>query len=52
MLWGFISPWAKSTYDKERPTPFNARSETIGEKNYLVEVGTQKVLNTCKWFFC
>ena len=32
MSWGFISPWAKDPFDKKRPRPFNARSETIGEK--------------------
>ena len=32
MTWGFISPWAKNPFDKERPRPFNARSETLEEK--------------------
>ena len=32
MSWGFISPWAKDLYNKRRPRPFNARSETIEEK--------------------
>ena len=32
MKWGFISPWAKDPFDKERPRPFNARSETVEEK--------------------
>jgi len=32
MYWGFISPWAKEPFDKQRPRPFNARSETVGEK--------------------
>ena len=32
MSWGFISPWAKDPFDKERPRPFNARSENIEEK--------------------
>ncbi len=32
MTWGFISPWAKDPFDKERPRPFNARSETVQEK--------------------
>ena len=32
MSWGFISPWAKNPFDKKRPRPFNARSETIEEK--------------------
>ena len=31
MTWGFISPWAKDPFDKERPRPFNARSETVEE---------------------
>ena len=32
MSWGFIAPWAKEPFDKERPRPFNARLETIQEK--------------------
>ena len=32
MSWGFISPWAKDPFDKKRPRPFNARSETVEEK--------------------
>jgi len=32
MTWGFISPWARDPFDKERPRPFNARSETVEEK--------------------
>jgi len=32
MTWGFISPWARDPYDKKRPRPFNARSETVEEK--------------------
>ena len=32
MSWGFISPWAKDPFDKDRLRPFNARSETVGEK--------------------
>ena len=32
MSWGFISPWAKDPFDKARPRPFNARSETVEEK--------------------
>ena len=32
MTWGFISPWAKDPFDKERPRPFNARLETVEEK--------------------
>ena len=32
MSWGFISPWAKDPFDKEKPRPFNARSETVEEK--------------------
>ena len=32
MYWGFISPWAKDPFDKSTPRPFNARSETVGEK--------------------
>ena len=42
MTWGFISPWAKAPFNKEKPRPFNARSETLEEKNYLVEVGNIK----------
>ncbi len=32
MLWGFISEWAKDPFEKGRSRPFNARSETVGEK--------------------
>ena len=32
MSWGFISPWAKYPFEKERPRPFNARLETVAEK--------------------
>ena len=32
MSWGFISSWAKNPLDKSLPRPFNARSETVGEK--------------------
>ena len=32
MSWGFISPWTKDPFDKKRPRPFNARSETVAEK--------------------
>jgi len=32
MLWGFISPWIKDPFDKKKPRPFNARSETVEEK--------------------
>ena len=32
MSWGFISPWAKDPFEKGRPKPFNARSETVEEK--------------------
>jgi len=32
MLWGFISPWVKDPFIKKGPRPFNARSETLGEK--------------------
>ena len=32
MSWGFISAWAKNPFDKSRPRPFNARSETVEEK--------------------
>ena len=33
MTWGFISPWAKDPFKKGITRPFNARSETIEEKN-------------------
>jgi len=33
MYWGFVSPWSKDPFDKSRPRPFNARSETIEEKS-------------------
>ncbi len=32
MSWGFIAPWAKDPFEKGRPRPINARSETIEEK--------------------
>ena len=32
MSWGFIPPWAKDPFDKKRPRPFNARSESLEEK--------------------
>ena len=32
MLWGFISEWRKDPFDNLRPRPFNARSESVGEK--------------------
>ena len=32
MSWGFISPWAKDPFDKDRPRPYNARSETVETK--------------------
>ena len=32
MSWGFISPWVEDPFDKGRPRPFNARSETVEEK--------------------
>ena len=32
MNWGFLSPCAKDPFAKERPRPFNARSETIEQK--------------------
>ena len=31
MYWGFIPPWAKDPFIKNRPRPFNARSETVEE---------------------
>tara|TARA_B100000945_G_scaffold263421_1_gene222210 strand:+ start:49 stop:687 length:639 start_codon:yes stop_codon:yes gene_type:complete len=37
MSWGFISPWAKDPFDKGRPRPFNARSETVEEKKLFSE---------------
>ena len=32
MSWGFISPWAKDPFEKLKPRPFNARSESVEEK--------------------
>ena len=32
MSWGFISPWAKDPFEKQRPRPFNAKSETVEKK--------------------
>ena len=37
MSWGFISPWAKDPFNKERPRPINARSETVEEKKLFRE---------------
>ena len=37
MSWGFITPWAKDPFNKEKPRPFNARSETIEEKKLFRE---------------
>ncbi len=37
MSWGFISKFAKDPFDKERPRPFNARSETVEEKKLFRE---------------
>ena len=36
MSWGLISPWAKDPFDKTKPKPFNARSETIQEKKIFI----------------
>ena len=33
MLWGFISEWSRDPFDKSRPKPYNARSESVEEKN-------------------
>ena len=35
MTWGFISPWALDPFDKSKPRPFNARSETVKEKKFF-----------------
>ena len=51
MYWGLIPAWTKDPFDKNNPRPFNARSETVKEKSYLVEVGSTKMPNTGKWFF-
>ena len=37
MSWGFISPWSKDQFDKERVRPFNARSETVEGKKLFSE---------------
>ena len=37
MSWGFISPWAKDPFEKGKPRPFNARSETVKEKKFFNE---------------
>ena len=29
MLWGFISEWSKYPFERSRPKPFNARSESV-----------------------
>ena len=40
--WGFIPIWSKDPFDKSNLKPFNARLETIKEKNYLKIVGKIK----------
>ena len=35
MFWGFISPWTKNPFDKEKPRPYNVRSETVEEKKFF-----------------
>ena len=42
MSWGFISPWVKDPFDKERKRPFNARSETLEEKKMFSRSWRQK----------
>ena len=37
MSWGFISTFAKDPFNKARPRPFNARSETVEEKKLFRE---------------
>ena len=37
MSWGFISPWTNNPFDKKRPRPFNARSESLEEKKLFRE---------------
>ncbi len=32
MIWGFICEWVKDPFAKDKPRPFNARVETVGEK--------------------
>ena len=32
MLWGFISEWSKDPFNRSKPKPFNARSESVAEK--------------------
>ena len=39
MLWGFISEWSKDPFEKTRPKPFNARSESVEEKKLFSVVG-------------
>ena len=42
MSWGFISPWAKDPFGKDRPRPFNARSETVEKKKLFSGSWKQK----------
>ena len=39
---GALFPLGRETHLIDKPRPFNARSETVEEKNYLVEVGNAK----------
>jgi len=32
MFWGFISEWSRNPFDKSKPKPFNARSESVEDK--------------------
>ena len=52
LLWlGALFPWIKDLLDKERPRPFNARSETVEEKNYLGELKHKRCLIPASGFF-
>ncbi|KGG14138.1 hypothetical protein EV05_0027 [Prochlorococcus sp. MIT 0601] len=35
MLWGFVAEWVQDPFDPSRARPFNARAETIREKQFF-----------------
>ncbi len=52
MTWGFISPWTKDPFDKRRPRPFNARSETVeGKKLFSLSWKHKRCLIPASGFF-
>ena len=52
MTWGFISPLAKDPFEKDKPRPFNARSETLYEKKlFSASWKTKRCLIPASGFF-